>query len=167
MTIFDSRRQEQAITHNDLANYKSAGNLQTHLRDSEARIKQLEDEKDALQGTVTKLKEENQDLKTKLQDQTWKVKDAEEKLRKAEASVQEKEAARAAAQTELDDFLLVLGDLEEKRTRDKVSASSERQICPIANGVQKRLKELGEEISDAEDEDEGEEEGEGEEEDEE
>jgi hypothetical protein len=66
------------------------------------------------------MKTDNQDLKTKLQDQTWKVKDAEEKQRKAEASVKDKEEARAAAQTELDDLFVVLGDLEEKRTRDKV-----------------------------------------------
>jgi hypothetical protein len=76
-----------------------------------------------LQATIDKLKSENQELKTKLQDQTWKVKDAEEKQRKAEASAKEKEGARAAAQTELDDLFVVLGDLEEKRTRDKVSGA--------------------------------------------
>ncbi|PVI04086.1 intracellular protein transport protein-like protein [Periconia macrospinosa] len=99
---------------------RTLGDLQTHVRDSEAQIKQLQDEKVALQETINKLKSENQDLKTKAQDQTWKVKDAEEKLRKAETSVKEKEEARAAAQTELDDLFVVLGDLEEKRTRDKV-----------------------------------------------
>ena len=94
-----------------------------HVRDSETQIKQLKKEKDALQAAIDKLKAENQELKTKTQDQTWKVKDAEEKLRKAEAATKEKEAARAAAQTELDDLFVVLGDLEEKRTRDKVSGN--------------------------------------------
>jgi intracellular protein transport protein USO1 len=51
--------------------------------------------------------------------------------------VKEKEDARQAAQTELDDLLLVLGELEEKRSRDK-----------------KRLKSLGEEVSDVEEDDE-------------
>jgi chromosome segregation ATPase len=102
----------------------SPGNLQNQIRDSKAQVKQLQDDKDASQAIIDQLKPENQDLKTKLQDQTWKVKDAEEKQRKAEASTKEKEEARAAAQTELDDLFVVLGDLEEKRTRDKVSAHS-------------------------------------------
>ncbi|KAL5425466.1 hypothetical protein PMIN04_002523 [Paraphaeosphaeria minitans] len=143
------------------------GTLETQIQESEAQIKKLKSEKDALQrtidkssssskdlqSTVDKLKSEMQELKTKVQDQTWKVKDAEEKMRKAEAAAKEKdeklkkadaaakkkEEARAAAQTELDDLFVVLGDLEEKRARDK-----------------KRLKELGEEVSEAEDEDEDE-----------
>ncbi|KAF1967682.1 hypothetical protein BU23DRAFT_515905 [Bimuria novae-zelandiae CBS 107.79] len=124
--------------------------LETHIQESGARIQKLQNEKSALQSTIEKstaeardlhstiaaLKSEVQDLKTKVQDQTWKVKDAEEKLRKAETAVKEKEEARAAAQTELDDLFVMLGDLEEKRARDK-----------------KRLKELGEEVSEAEDED--------------
>ncbi|KAF2676073.1 intracellular protein transport protein-like protein [Lentithecium fluviatile CBS 122367] len=129
--------QTQKRTKEEIATVtKTLGNLQIHIRDSETQIKQLKEDKNALQATIDQLRTENQDLKTKLQDQTWKVKDAEEKQRKAEASVKEKEEARAAAQTELDDLFVVLGDLEEKRTRDK-----------------KRLKELGEEISDAEDDD--------------
>lgn len=118
-----------------------------------------------MQATIDQVKSENQNLKTKLQDQAWKVKDAEEKQRKAEASTKEKEEARAAAQTELDDLFVVLGDLEEKRTRDKVSSCNLRtrlpgpSAYPFTRGtctdiLQKRLKELGEEISDAEDDDE-------------
>lgn len=131
--------------------------LDTQIQEHEPQMKKLQKEKDALQSnvdkakseftdlesTISSLKAEIQDLKTKVQDQTWKVKDAEEKLRKAEVAVKEKEKeakgneeARAAAQTELDDLFVVLGDLEEKRSRDK-----------------KRLKELGEEVSEAEDED--------------
>ncbi|KAJ4295572.1 Vesicle-mediated ER to Golgi transport protein [Kalmusia sp. IMI 367209] len=113
--------------------------LQTRNKESESQIEKLKKEKDKLQTSLDKVKSENQDLKTKIQDQTWKVKDAEEKLRKAEAALKEKEEARASVQTELDDLFVVLGDLEEKRTRDK-----------------QRLKELGEEISEAEDDDDGE-----------
>ncbi|KAI9808988.1 MAG: hypothetical protein M1827_007110 [Pycnora praestabilis] len=50
-----------------------------------------------------------------------------------EEALQRKEEARKVAQTELDDLLMVLGDLEEKRIRDR-----------------QRLKTLGEEVSDAE-----------------
>ncbi|RAR09804.1 intracellular protein transport protein (UsoA) [Stemphylium lycopersici] len=118
----------------------------------EAYLKQSKSEKDALQASVDKLKAETQDLKTKAQDQTWKVKDAEEKLRKAESgakSSKDKEVKdlqdklRKAQEsekektTELEDLIMVLSDLEEKRSKDK-----------------ERLKALGQEVSDDEDEDE-------------
>lgn len=122
--------------------------LEDTLRKSEAQINELKEERTGLQETIEKQKAENRQLRTEIQDQTWKVKDAEEKLKKAEAAVKEKEEARSAVQTELDDLFVVLGDLEERRTRDK-----------------QRLKALGEEISDAED-DQEDEEGEDEDEDE-
>ncbi|KAJ8106310.1 hypothetical protein OPT61_g9620 [Boeremia exigua] len=58
------------------------------------------------------------------------VKELQDKLKKAEEAEQEKQA-------ELDDLLVMLGELEEKRGLDK-----------------KRLRELGEEVSEAEDEEE-------------
>ena len=87
----------------------------------ESRLKASNQIQQEMSEALEKLKKENHELKSKIQDQTWKVKDAEDKLRKAESSVKEKEDARAAAQTELDDLFVVLGDLEEKRTKDKVS----------------------------------------------
>ncbi|KAF2110634.1 p115 like vesicle tethering protein [Lophiotrema nucula] len=110
--------------------------LEVNLRESEAQIDKLKHEREGLEKEVEKHKGVKGDLEKKVQDQTWKVKDMEEKLGKAEKEVKEKEEARAAAQTELDDLFVVLGDLEDKRSRDK-----------------KRLKELGEEVSDAEDDD--------------
>ena len=49
-----------------------------------------------------------------------KSNDAKTRAVKIEKDVSEKEAARMSAQTELDDLLMVLGDLEDKRARDKV-----------------------------------------------
>ncbi|KAK3078505.1 hypothetical protein LTS18_007337, partial [Coniosporium uncinatum] len=66
-----------------------------------------------------------------------KLKELDEKLRRAHTEVKEKEDAREAAQTELDDMLMVLADLEEKRKRDR-----------------ERLKAHGEEVSEGEDDDE-------------
>ncbi|KAF2706141.1 hypothetical protein K504DRAFT_459464 [Pleomassaria siparia CBS 279.74] len=140
------KQTEQQATDERENMSRTLQDLQASEKSSAAQLKKLEEEKAALQASFEKLKTENQELKTKSQDQTWKVKDAEEKQRKAEASVKEKEEARVAAQTELDDLFVVLGDLEEKRSRDK-----------------KRLKELGEEISDIEDDDEDEDEEEDEE----
>jgi chromosome segregation ATPase len=109
----------------------------------------LQEEKSSLQSTIDTLRTEAQDLKTKYQDQSWKVKDAEDKQRKAESAtkkleeevkklkdevkkktklVDEKEEARVAAQTELDDLFVVLGDLEDKRTKDKAS-----RVCSRGN----------------------------------
>lgn len=88
------------------------------------------------QAVVDKLKAENQDLKTKMQDQIWKVKESEDKLRKAEASAKDSKAkelkdlqeklrkaqeSEKEKQTELDDLFVLLSDLEEKRSKDKVS----------------------------------------------
>ncbi|KAI9835376.1 MAG: hypothetical protein M1838_005313, partial [Thelocarpon superellum] len=44
---------------------------------------------------------------------------AEQRAHQAEADVAAKEEARSTVQTELDDLLMVLGDIEEKRSRDK------------------------------------------------
>ena len=49
-----------------------------------------------------------------------KAAEAEVRAIEARKSLEEKEEARSSAQTELDDMFMVLGDLEEKRERDKV-----------------------------------------------
>lgn len=59
---------------------------------------------------------------------------ANKKAAKAEASLESKEAERKAAQSELDDLLMVFGDLEEKSLKYK-----------------DRLKALGGSVSDEED----------------
>lgn len=119
---------------------------QKHVKNGEAQVKGLKEDKEALQSAIDKLKTENQELKTKVQDQTWKIKDAEEKLRKAEATgkgakegkdkevkaLQEKvkaaEKSTEEKQTELDDLFVILGDLEEKRSKDKVCSSHPSQL---------------------------------------
>ncbi|KAF1911432.1 p115 like vesicle tethering protein [Ampelomyces quisqualis] len=131
--------QTQQQTRTEIATItETLQNLQKHVHDSEAQVKGLKQENEDLQSTIEKLKTESQELKTKVQDQTWKVKDAEEKLRKAETSGKSakenksnelkalQEKLRAAEknteekQTELDDLFVILGDLEEKRSKDKV-----------------------------------------------
>jgi chromosome segregation ATPase len=60
---------------------------------------------------------------------------ASERATKAEEALAEKEREKKAVQSELDDLLMVFGDLEEKSEKYK-----------------ERLKELGESVSDGEDE---------------
>ncbi|KAI2790840.1 hypothetical protein POX_c03691 [Penicillium oxalicum] len=64
------------------------------------------------------------------------LKKIQAQLEKVQEEAKEKEEARQATQTELDDLLIVFGDLEAKRAEDK-----------------KRLKDLGQEVSEGEDED--------------
>jgi hypothetical protein len=59
-------------------------------------------------------------LESRLQRAEDKAKDAEERATRLQDDLNAKEDARKSAQTELDDMLMVLGDLEEKRLRDKV-----------------------------------------------
>ncbi|KAL8926433.1 MAG: hypothetical protein Q9208_002976 [Pyrenodesmia sp. 3 TL-2023] len=128
--------------------------------ENEASLTRVRERDDAeiqdLKSTIARLstelekssKEHVQDLQTAHEDYTAKVSGLETRLQRAEdrcadaearaaglkEEAQSKEAARQTTQTELDDLLMVLGDLEEKRSRDK-----------------KRLRALGESTSDGED----------------
>ncbi|KAG8528196.1 uncharacterized protein KY384_007113 [Bacidia gigantensis] len=81
-------------------------------------------------------------LEARLERAEEKFDDTEARATRLQKEVEEKEKARLAAKTELDDMLMILGDLEEKRTRDK-----------------RHLKVLGEQVSDDEEDDNGEEDG--------
>ena len=56
--------------------------------------------------------------------------EAEERAKEKEKELAEKEEVRKGVQGELDDLLMVLGDIEEKRTRDKVSCRAVPAIDP-------------------------------------
>ncbi|KAL8957917.1 MAG: hypothetical protein Q9193_004924 [Seirophora villosa] len=129
--------------------------------DSEASLARVRERDDAeiqdLKSSVSRLtaeldkssKEHAQDLQTAHEDYTSKLSGLESRLQRAEGrcadaesratrlqeEAESKEEARKTAQTELDDLLMVLGDLEDKRSNDK-----------------KRLRALGESTSDGEDE---------------
>ena len=59
-------------------------------------------------------------LESRLQRAEEKANDAEARANRLQSEAESKEEARKSAQTELDDMLMVLADLEEKRSRDKV-----------------------------------------------
>ena len=73
----------------------------------------------------------SRDLEARLQRAEDKAKDAEAKAARLQKDLDSKEQARASAQTELDDMLMVLGDLEEKRSRDKVRSYA--RSCKVAD----------------------------------
>ncbi|KAL8914789.1 MAG: hypothetical protein Q9171_000625 [Xanthocarpia ochracea] len=127
--------------------------------DSEASLDRLRERDDAeikdQKSTIARLRaeleksnrEHVQDLQTAHEDYSTKISDLESRLQRAEGrcvdadsrasrlqqEAESKEAARITVQTELDDLLMVLGDLEEKRSKDK-----------------KRLRALGEPTTDGE-----------------
>ncbi|KAL8949151.1 MAG: hypothetical protein Q9222_004716 [Ikaeria aurantiellina] len=162
-------QKESQNTLQDLRqrNKKEVRRLEDEMRklkaESEASLDRMRERDDAeikdLKSTISRMRTEMeksgrehvQDLQTAHEDYSTKLSDLESRLQRAEGRYadadsrasrlqqesEEREHARKIAQTELDDLLMVLGDLEEKRSKDK-----------------KRLKALGESISDGEDDDE-------------
>ena len=142
-TLVETQRTHEAAMqslHTDMQKAK----METDTAAERARTRTQAEIAD-LKATITRLrtelekasKEHVQDLQTAHEDYTTKNSSLEARLQRAEdraddtekrassllKEVGDKESARKTAQTELDDMLMVLGDLEEKRTRDKVYSS--------------------------------------------
>lgn len=109
--------------------------LEGELRQARSTISELQSAKTQIEKSSEKARTEHDQTRAKLQDQVWAVKNAEEKAKKAEQAVKEKEDARASVQTELDEFLIILQDLEEKRTQDKVRRLSESVHIPTLTSL--------------------------------
>lgn len=118
-------------TEFEKANKDHLQDLQTAYEESSAKLS-------AVESRLRRAEEGIEEAEGRADRAESKLKDTISNAEKAEKALQEKETAREAAQTELDDLLMVLGDLEEKRTKDK-----------------QRLKDLGEQVSDADDNDDG------------
>ena len=101
---------------------------EAEVDDLKAIVNRLESELDkASREHVQDLQTAHEDYSTKtsllesrLQRAEDKNKDAEGRATSLQSDLGAKEEARKSAQTELDDMLMVLADLEEKRLRDKV-----------------------------------------------
>lgn len=102
---------------------------------------EIDDLKSTIQSLETELAKSNRDhaqdlqiahedystklsnLGSRLERAEDKTADAEMRLTRIRGELSNKEDSRKTTQTELDDLLMVLGDLEEKRSRDKVQTS--------------------------------------------
>ena len=106
---------------------------------NDAEIKDLRSEIQATKAELSKVKgdhaqdlrvaDENytsqiQTLESRLSRAEEKASDAEDRARVLEKDATQKDKSTGSIQTELDDLLIVLGDLEEKRSKDKVLLSS-------------------------------------------
>ena len=102
---------------------------------TEAEVNDLKDTIHSLKTQLEKLNTDHmQDLHTAHEEYTSNIQALQTRLKRAEENakeaevraiearkrLEEKEEARSSAQTALDDMFMVLGDLEEKRERDKV-----------------------------------------------
>ncbi|KIX99894.1 uncharacterized protein Z520_04531 [Fonsecaea multimorphosa CBS 102226] len=120
------------------------------IADLKARVVELESQlKKAEANHVQDLETAHEEYKTKTESLEARLKRAESRAQDAESrskhlveDLEKEKAARKDVQTELDDLLVVFGDLEAKRSADK-----------------RKLKELGQEVSEDEDEEEEEDDG--------
>ena len=100
---------------------------EAEVNDLKATVNQLQSELDkASKEHVQDLQTAHEDYSTKtsslearLQRAEDKTQDAEARATRLQGNLDDKEEARKSVQTELDDMLMVLGDIEEKRSRDK------------------------------------------------
>lgn len=151
--VSDLKKTIQTLESNlDKANKDHIQDLQTAHEEYLAKCSTLEERAKRAEERA----EEAEELARKVEQDLIEAKEA---LAKAKAEVESKEKARKEVQSELEDLLIVFGDLEAKRNEDKVCY----QIRPLYFGSaltltieQRRLKELGQEVSEAEEESEDE-----------
>ncbi|KAF7717484.1 Uncharacterized protein PECH_007962 [Penicillium ucsense] len=109
-------------------------------RDAEIANKAASSKLSALEARALEAERKAQEAESRAENAAKTLQKIQAQLDKSQAEIKDKEEARQATQTELDDLLIVFGDLEAKRAEDK-----------------KRLKDLGQEVSEGEDEDDEEE----------
>ena len=123
---------QKAKMDSDTAAERARTRNEAEIADLKATITRLRNELEkASKEHVQDLQTAHEDYTTKttslearLQRAEEKANDAEQRASRLQKEVEEKEEARKTAQTELDDMLMILGDLEEKRARDKVCLRS-------------------------------------------
>ncbi|KIW46952.1 uncharacterized protein PV06_02570 [Exophiala oligosperma] len=114
--------------------------LQASVAELETRLKKNQEEHaQDLQTAHDEYSSEKKGLVERLKRAESRLEDAEKHAQFLNDEVDKEKAARKDVQTELDDLLVVFGDLEAKRLADK-----------------QKLKELGQEVSEDEDEDDNE-----------
>lgn len=100
--------------------------METQLRESESRLKEARTSEGKARADAEKGLEESRKKSEAKESALRKELETERKKSKSSGgknnskALEESENARVAAQTELDDLLIVLADIEEKRTKDKV-----------------------------------------------
>lgn len=105
---------------------KEVQDLKSKNQDASWKAKDAEDKQKKAENRTKDLESQVKKAEEKAKKAEEKAKKAGEKVKKAEKEANEKEEARQAVQTELDDLFIILGDLEEKRNKDKVCVMCDR-----------------------------------------
>lgn len=92
-----------------------------HVQDLQIAHEEYTTQLNASQSRMERAEEKAEEAEARAKRAAKEILDVKSRASKAEDDIMVKEQARKAAQTELDDLLMVLGDLEEKRAIDKVS----------------------------------------------
>lgn len=91
-----------------------------HTQDLRTAHEEYSEEKARLQAQAKRADEKVEELNDRIKQIQAENKRLENKVQELNKQVEGKETARKDAQTELDDLLIVFGDLETKRAQDKV-----------------------------------------------
>ena len=95
-----------------------------HMQDLQTAHEEYSTKLENLQSRLDRAEEKAAEAEARAKRAAEEVKDTKDRASKAEADLMEREQSGKAVQTELDDLLMVLGDLEEKRAQDKVRSRS-------------------------------------------
>jgi hypothetical protein len=95
-------------------------NVRKYSTGLEQKLKDQDRHIEALKAKETELREQLEDERTRISMLEKEAEGFDAKLSEQKDMVKKKEEERQGAQTELDDLMIILADLEEKRTRDKV-----------------------------------------------
>ena len=94
-----------------------------HDQDLRTAHEEYQAERSALEGRVRRAEERADEAEKRADDVLKRAKEAEGEAKVTKNQMVDVEEARVKIQVELEDLLMVLGDLEEKRTQDKVCSS--------------------------------------------
>ena len=121
-----AQRATQLSTDLEDAN-KAKVNLQASFDQAKARLDEKEKDLTRVnelllqtEEKVAHMKSNSEQDRIKLRDSDWEIRRLKDQLKSLEETNTKKEVASNKVQSELDDLLIMLGDLEEKHTNDKV-----------------------------------------------
>jgi intracellular protein transport protein USO1 len=94
-----------------------------HIQDLQTANEEFSSKFTILEGRMQRAEEKAEEAEERAGKAEMELKQAQTALEKLKSEVDEKDEAKNAVQGELDDLLIVFGDLEAKRSQDKVSIS--------------------------------------------
>lgn len=115
----DAEMEDLRKTVQDLENELQKSN-KDHIQDLQTAHEEYSLKLSTLESRLERAEDKANDAEARGRASEAKIEEAESKAKKALEALDAKEEARNSVQTELDDLLMVLADVEEKRARDKV-----------------------------------------------